>query len=92
MLFRSDAMHFAETLRARRESAKGVSRIIQKLVGLEAKLNQYAAGEAFIHRIEEQTGGPRVIDHAWQGPESLPTMDEIRNPDDWLARVVVPAA
>lgn len=90
--FVPDAMHFAETLRARRESAKGVSRIIQKLVGLEAKLNQYAAGEAFIHRIEEQTGGPRVIDHAWQGPESLPTMDEIRNPDDWLARVVVPAA
>lgn len=87
-----DAEYFASVLRTRRESAKGVSRIIMKLVGLEAKMNQYAAGEAFIARIEEQAGGPRVIDHAWHDANSLPTMDEIRNPDTWLERVVEPAA
>ncbi|MEM7093441.1 MAG: zinc-dependent metalloprotease [Actinomycetota bacterium] len=87
-----DAEHFAGTLRARRDSARGLSRIIQRVVGLEAKLNQYAAGEAFIARIEDQAGGPRVIDHAWQNADSLPTMDEIRDPDAWLSRVVEPAA
>ena len=87
-----DAEFFASTLRTRRDSNKGLSKIIMRLVGLEAKLNQYAAGEAFIARIEAQAGGPRVIDHAWQSADSLPTMDEIRDPDAWLDRVVEHAA
>lgn len=87
-----DAEHFASTLRARRDSAKGLSRIIQKVVGLEAKLNQYAAGEAFISHIEEAAGTPRVIDHAWQNAESLPTLDEIKDPGAWMDRVVETAA
>jgi len=89
----TDAEHFAETLRTRRESAKGMTKMIQRLVGLEAKLNQYAAGEAFIAHIEEHGGdGKRIIDHAWQSAESLPTIDEIRDPQQWLERVPNPAA
>jgi coenzyme F420 biosynthesis associated uncharacterized protein len=88
----TDANHFAETLRNRRESAKGLSRIVQKLVGLEAKLNQYAAGEAFIAYIEEHGGGKSTIDHAWTSSDSLPTIIEIRDPQLWLERVASPAA
>ena len=88
----TDAEHFADTLRTRRESAKGLSRMIQRIVGLEAKLNQYAAGEAFIAHIEEHGGGKRVIDQAWSSSDSLPTIDEIRDPQLWLERVALPAA
>ncbi len=84
----TDAEIFASTLRARRDSAKGVTRIVQRLVGLEAKINQYAAGEAFIAHIEERGGGPKVIDHAWENAESLPSLDEIKDPDLWLNRVM----
>jgi coenzyme F420 biosynthesis associated uncharacterized protein len=84
----TDAEFFASTLRARRDSAKGLSRIIQRLVGLEAKLNQYAAGEAFIAYAEEHGGGARVIDNAWESADSLPTIGEIRDPQLWLDRVL----
>jgi len=65
---------------------------VQRLVGLEAKLNQYAAGEAFIAHIEEHGGGKRTIDQAWASAESLPTIEEIRDPELWLTRVVSQAA
>ena len=88
----TDADHFANTLRVRRESAKGLTRIVQKLVGLEAKLNQYAAGEAFIAHVEEHGGGKRAIDKAWSSAESLPTIIEIRDPQQWVERVATAAA
>ena len=88
----TDADYFAETLRTRRESAKGLTRMVQKLVGLEAKLNQYAAGEAFIAHIEEHGDGKSTIDHAWTSADSLPTIAEIRDPRLWLERVAAQAA
>ena len=88
----TDAEFFASTLRARRDSAKGLNRIFQRLVGLEAKLNQYAQGEAFIEYVEEHGGGPRVIDKAWASSDSLPTIVEIREPQAWLDRVAFPTA
>ena len=84
-----DAPKFASTLRTRRESTKGVSKIVMKLVGLEAKMNQYAAGEDFIAYVEEHGGGPRIIDTAWQSADTLPTLDEIKAPQQWLDRMGV---
>lgn len=88
----TDAEHFASTLRVRRESAKGLSRIVQRLVGLEAKLNQYAAGEAFIEHIERDGRGKHTIDLAWTSSDALPTIAEIREPGLWLERIGVQAA
>ncbi len=83
-----DADIFASTLRARRNSSKGLTRVLQRLVGLEAKMNQYVAGEEFIAHVEAAAGGPKVIDNAWESADSLPRIEEIRDPDLWLARVV----
>ena len=88
----TDADHFADTLRTRRASAKGLTRLVQRLVGLEAKMNQYAQGEAFIEFIEEHGGGKRIIDNAWANSDSLPTIDEIKDPQLWLDRVPAQAA
>lgn len=80
------AERFSSTLRARRNSAKGINRIFQKIIGMEAKLNQYQAGERFIAAVEE-SGGPGLLDRAWEGPENLPSMDEIRTPQLWIDRM-----
>jgi uncharacterized protein (DUF2342 family) len=73
-------------LRQRRQSAQGLARLLQQLIGLEAKLAQYEQGERFIQTVESE-GDPRVLDVAWERPENLPTIAEIRDPSAWLARV-----
>jgi uncharacterized protein (DUF2342 family) len=55
-------------------------------VGLEAKLKQYEMGERFIEAVEAE-GGTALLDNAWRGPEWLPTLGEIRQPDAWMTRV-----
>ncbi|HJL99957.1 MAG: zinc-dependent metalloprotease [Acidimicrobiales bacterium] len=82
------APRFHRVMQERRNSATGVSRIMQKLMGLEAKLAQYQAGEDFIAAIESQRGD-RAVDLIWQDPEHLPSMAEIRNPTAWMERVPV---
>jgi len=80
------AAHFSKVLRARRKQAHGLSRILQQLIGIEAKLRQYEEGERFIAAVEE-SGGPELLDHVWRGPEWLPSLEEIRDPSTWIARV-----
>jgi coenzyme F420 biosynthesis associated uncharacterized protein len=80
------APHFSRVLRARRKQAHGLSRILQQLIGIEAKLRQYEEGERFIAAVEE-TGGTALLDNAWRGPEWLPSLEEIREPSAWIARV-----
>jgi uncharacterized protein (DUF2342 family) len=73
-------------LRQRRQNASGPAKLLQQLIGLEAKLNQYAQGEAFIEAVEK-VGGPELLARAWERPEMLPTLVEIREPSLWIDRV-----
>lgn len=57
-----------------------------RLTGLEMKMKQYEQGEQFILAVE-RSAGFEALDAVWTGPEALPTLGEIRNPDRWLARV-----
>jgi coenzyme F420 biosynthesis associated uncharacterized protein len=75
----------ARVLQARRRN-RGVAGLLYKLLGFESKLRQYEVGETFVAAVERE-GGPRAIDAAWRGPESLPTIDEIARPAEWLRRV-----
>ena len=75
----------AHILEARR-STGGPAAFVYRLLGFEAKMRQYATGEAFLTAIEAKMG-PRAVDVAWRGPEWLPTLDELARPDDWMARV-----
>jgi len=80
------ADRFSRVLRQRRESTQGLGRLLQQLIGLEAKMNQYAQGERFIAEVE-RVGGQSLLRTAWEGPDRLPTLDEIRDPVSWIARV-----
>ncbi len=57
-----------------------------RLVGLELKMKQYEAGGRFVAGVERHAGWD-ALNAAWQGPENLPTLDEISDPVLWLERV-----
>lgn len=80
------ADRFARALRSRRTEMNIGARLLQRLIGLEAKLAQYEQGEAFIAAVEE-VGGPALLNRAFERSENLPSMDEIRDPGAWLARL-----
>ncbi|MXW42931.1 MAG: hypothetical protein F4X48_02950 [Acidimicrobiia bacterium] len=81
-----DAERFSRVLHNRRSSTKGLARQLQRLVGIEAKLNQYAAGENFITALEAHSG-PELINRAWESATHLPSMTEINNPSQWIDRI-----
>jgi coenzyme F420 biosynthesis associated uncharacterized protein len=81
------AHRFARVLRERRATASAGTRLIQRLIGLEAKINQYAQGERFIEEVERLGGGPEALEPVWRGASWLPTLAEIRDPGEWLDRV-----
>ncbi len=81
---------FARVMTQRRQNAGGLVKLIQRLTGIEAKLAQYEEGEHFVRAVET-AGGRELFDQVWSGPESLPTIDEIRDPDLWISRVRTPA-
>lgn len=81
------AGRFARVLQQRRMSASALQRTVQRILGLEAKLNQYQQGEDFIAEVERLAGGKHGIEPAWRGPSWLPTLAEIRDPQEWVDRV-----
>ena len=81
---------FARVMSQRRKNASGVTRLIQRLTGMEAKMAQYEEGEKFVRAVEAK-GGRELFDLVWTGPEALPTIDEIREPGQWIERVGTPA-
>ncbi len=80
-----NADRFGRILRQRRQNATKFVALIQKLSGLEAKMKQYAQGEAFIEAVEDH-GGRDLMDRVWEGPTMLPLLAEIRDPDMWIDR------
>lgn len=79
------ADRFGRVLRQRRANAKPLIALFQRLAGLEAKMKQYAQGEAFIEAVEEH-GGRDLMDRVWEGPQMLPLLAEIRDPGQWIER------
>ncbi len=79
-----------EVLEARmkaRERAQGASsRVLNRLLGLDLKLEQYKVGEAF---VEEVVGlrGLGFMNGVWEGPEMLPTLEETRDAEGWIERI-----
>jgi coenzyme F420 biosynthesis associated uncharacterized protein len=81
------APRFARVLRERRANANPAAKLGQRLLGFEAKINQYAQGERFIEEVERLGGGPGALDPVWRSARWLPTLAEIREPAEWVERV-----
>jgi coenzyme F420 biosynthesis associated uncharacterized protein len=84
-----EAAWFARVLHERRKRAGPGARLMQQLIGLDAKMRQYEQGEKFIEAVEKE-GGRGLLAKVWEAPDRLPTLDEIRDPAAWIARMRSP--
>lgn len=82
-IFRGHA-RMSKILKARRSDPR--TQLLFRLTGLEMKMRQYEQGEAFVLAVERQSGW-KALDHVWNGPDALPTLEEISDPSSWLRRV-----
>lgn len=80
-----------ETIRERfTERRKGggfIDRLLRALLGMEAKIRQYAVGAAFTGAVVEQVG-MAAFNTVWTSPETLPTRAELADHTLWTARVL----
>jgi len=71
----------------KRQREKTVAeQIFLRLTGLDMKLEQYRLGETFIDHIVAKHGH-ELARRVWEGPEQMPTLDEVKQPDLWIARM-----
>ena len=71
----------------RRQRRSGFERAVLRLTGMDLKLEQYERGERFVRAVAEARGRPALA-RIWDGPESLPSGDEIAAPERWIGRVL----
>jgi coenzyme F420 biosynthesis associated uncharacterized protein len=70
----------------RRKGGGMLDRALRTLLGVEAKVRQYAEGAAFTRTVVDQAG-MAGFNAVWTSPETLPTRAEIADPAGWLRRV-----
>ncbi|MDI9628121.1 MAG: zinc-dependent metalloprotease [Acidobacteriota bacterium] len=78
------------TIRARfdaRRARGGIHGLINRLLGMDAKLAQYADGARFCRHVWRQ-GGTGLLNRAFEGPQSLPTLAELLAPEQWCKRMM----
>lgn len=59
---------------------------IFRITGLDMKLEQYRLGERFADAVARRHG-MEGLNRAWEKPENLPSLAEIRDPGLWLNRM-----
>ncbi|MGY4718683.1 zinc-dependent metalloprotease [Naumannella cuiyingiana] len=69
-----------------RRSAGGWSGLARRLLGMEAKMRQYAEGAAFCRAVLAEVG-MAGLNHVWTSPNTLPGAAEIADPKLWLDRM-----
>ena len=71
---------------ARRRGGGVLDRILRTVLGVDAKIKQYAVGAAFTRHVVDAVGmdGFNVV---WTSPETLPLRAEMGDPAAWVRRV-----
>jgi coenzyme F420 biosynthesis associated uncharacterized protein len=81
------------TIRARfTERRKGgglLDRLLRALLGVEAKVRQYAVGAKFTGAVIDEVG-MAGFNKVWASPDTLPTRPELADPQAWVRRVTHP--
>ena len=70
----------------RRENRTPFERAMLRITGMDLKMDQYRKGEVFVAEIE-RLAGDAALRRLWDGPETMPTPDEIGRPADWVRRM-----
>jgi coenzyme F420 biosynthesis associated uncharacterized protein len=79
-----------EQLRAamdrRRRNRSAPARVIERLLGFDVKLRQYELGKRFADAVVAEAS-IEGLNRVWAEPDALPTLAELEQASDWLARV-----
>ncbi len=92
----AQALPSLEKLRAaldrRRRERSPLLALLERLIGLDAKLRQYEEGKRFCDAVVA-TAGPAGLHRVFDGPQQLPSLAELRDAASWMRRTgVAPAA
>lgn len=75
-----------EAMRRYRETER-VDPVLERLLGIEVKREQYRHGREFCDRVVDLTD-ETTLARMWSDAESLPSLPELDEPRLWLARIV----
>lgn len=81
-----DFTTISDRFEQRQKQRTTAEQLFARLTGLDLKLEQYRMGEQFINAIVADRGH-EYARRVWEGPETLPTLDELRNHALWVARI-----
>jgi coenzyme F420 biosynthesis associated uncharacterized protein len=71
----------------RRRAGRGaVDQLLRRLLGLDAKMRQYADGARFVRGAVADVG-MEGFNAVWSSPAALPSPEEISAPETWVRRV-----
>lgn len=82
----ADYDRIARRFEQRQQQKSQAEQFFIKLTGLDMKMEQYRLGESFINDVVDLRGD-RFAHRVWEGPEMLPSMEELRNPATWVERI-----
>ena len=75
-----------DAYRKRSSTRSMTDQLIWKLTGLDLKLQQYKKGEAFARAVYD-AHGMKALNLAWNGPDQMPRLEELADPERWYRRV-----
>lgn len=81
-----DVTLLRERLEARRAGMGPIQQLIEWLLGISAKRQQYKRGRTFFIAIEDAQGMDGTL-AVWETPDNLPTDEELADPERWIERV-----
>jgi putative hydrolase len=84
-----DLDRMREAMNRRRAEPSQGEEIINRMLGLELKQEQYRLGAEFCSDVARRWGDD-ALNRLWQGPDALPSLAELSDPVAWAARVLLP--
>jgi coenzyme F420 biosynthesis associated uncharacterized protein len=80
-----------EALDRRRHERPPLLALLERLIGLDAKLRQYEDGKRFCDAVAS-AAGPAGLHSVFDGPQQLPSAAELKDPQSWMRRTGLAAA
>lgn len=78
--------HLSRRMAQSRMHRSPLETLVFRISGLDAKLEQYRLGEEFASAVVSRQG-MSGLNRVWEGPETLPSLAEVRDPGLWMSRL-----